>query len=225
MSGQMGSKLGSVAHLLGAVVLALFVPILAQATSAPPLIPCNPGTICIANQSGAATGSVAAGLSLSNADVTQIGAYTYGLGVSSLNFSTGSFITGSGSLQNGGQFNGGGSFTVSTTGTWNGFTGAIFTGTFDGPVTWTLVTPGCTTNCTYNLTGAVSGTWANGETVTGATTQLFFKTTKGKYAGGTITPESGTTFIFTPEPGTLGLMGTGMVGVGLMIRRRVKQQL
>src|SRR5882724_5776105 len=99
----------SVKHILFAAVLALLVPIMAQANSiSTPGIPCSPGTICIANQNGTATGSVAGGLSLSGADVTQIGMFTYGPGVSTLNFTTGSFITGSGSLANGGQFNGGG---------------------------------------------------------------------------------------------------------------------
>ena len=46
----------------------------------------------------------------------------------------------SGDLQMGGTFAGGGSFTITGNGT-NGIpNGTLFAGTFDGPVTWTLVT-------------------------------------------------------------------------------------
>ena len=127
-----------------------------------------------------------------------------------------------GSLQMGGTFNGGGSFVITSTGASGLPSGTLFNGSFTGPVTWTLVT---LSNGTHNyiLIGAVSGTWFNGLTVYGATTQLTINTGRG-FFNGTTTISSGDTNMVTsvPEPGTLGLLGTGLVGIAGAMHRKFK---
>jgi hypothetical protein len=209
-----------VRNVLIAAVLGLLVPTLAQATSIQ-IVNCNPGQVCISNQGGAAgtSGSGASTtFSLSGATVTVIGNMIQPPG-STLDFSTGTIF--SGSIGSHATFNGGGTFVVN--GTFAGFSGTIFTGSFSGLLSWDVVGI-CNANvsCTYNLTGTVNGTWYNGESLNGVTTQLFFKTKKGAYTGGTITPELGSTFIVTPEPSSLAFMGTGLLGMGLIVRRKVR---
>ena len=139
----------------------------------------------------------------------------------SVSFSTGALMAG-GSLQMGGTFAAGGSFLITGNGT-NGIpNGAIFSGTFSGPATWTLVTLANGTH-NYTLSGAVNGTWYNGSAVFGATTQLTINTGRG-FFNGTTSISSGDTNIVTsvPEPGTLGLLGTGLVGIAGAMHRKFK---
>lgn len=60
----------------------------------------------------------------------------------------------------------------------------IFTGSFDGPVTWTLLTLADGTHI-YTLTGTESGTWVTGATVTGVGVQLTANTGEGFYNSST----------------------------------------
>ena len=62
--------------------------------------------------------------------------------------------------------------------------GVLFTGTFDGPVTWTLVTLANGTH-NYTLTGSVSGWTGSGAPTEGATVQLTINTGKGFFNGST----------------------------------------
>jgi len=185
-------------------LLALALPLSAFAGS----------SVDFTNSGGTLSGS-SAGLSLTGSELIAVnglaggGLITGGLG--SVSFSTGSLA--SGSLQMGGTFNGGGSFDISGNGT-NGIpSGTIFSGSFSGPVTWTLVTLANGTH-NYTITGSITGTWYIGTTVNGATVQLTINTGKGFFNGST-TISSGDTNIATtvPEPGTLGLLGTGLVGL------------
>jgi hypothetical protein len=67
---------------------------------------------------------------------------------------TGALI--SGTLQMGGTFAAGGSFTITGNGSDGLPNGTIFSGTFNAPVTWTLITLGNGTH-NYTLTGTVIG--------------------------------------------------------------------
>jgi hypothetical protein len=140
-----------------------------------------------------------------------------GHSLGSVSFSTGALI--SGTIQTGGTFSDvGSSFVVIGKGNEVPHKGTIFSGAFVGPIAWTLVSQSGQ-NVVYTLSGEIQGTLWNGRFVTGTTTQTI-NSTNGQISLGIGHIRVGNTTILTPEPGTLGLLGTGLVAIAGMLRRK-----
>ena len=198
-------------RVLWLTVLALALPLTAFADS-----------VDFTNSGGILAGS-STGLSLTGSALIAVKGLN-GLGLVTGNdlggvtFSTGA-LTAGGSMQMGGTFAAGGSFTITGYGSSGIPNGTIFSGTFSGPVTWTLVALANGTH-NYTLTGALAGS-LNGTFSNGVTVQLTINTGHGFFNGRTHI-SSGDSNVVVPEPGSLSLLGTGLLGLAGVVRRKLK---
>jgi len=173
------------------------------------------------NNGGTLSGTNA-GLSLSGSTLVAVTGFNGG-GLVTGDLGTVSFSTGAltgGSLQMGGTFGSGGTFTIDGNGAGGLPTGVLFSGAFSGSVTWTLTTLANGTH-NYTLTGVVTGTMG-GVNVNAVTVQLTINTGKGLFNGSTTISGGDTTIAGTvPEPSTLTMFGTGIFALAGALRRKV----
>ncbi|HEX6504922.1 MAG TPA: PEP-CTERM sorting domain-containing protein [Terriglobales bacterium] len=164
-------------------------------------------------------------ISLSNSILTTVSggpcsAICHG-NLGSVTFTTGTLMSG-GSLSTGGTFGAGGMITVMGNGKNGVPSGTLFQGTFTS-ATWTVnALPGG--NNVFSFTGTIQGTGAFSGTP--AFTIQGSKIVHGNpfAAGGpgSVKWASGdTTAGVVPEPGSLSLLGTGVLGIAAMLRRKL----
>jgi hypothetical protein len=175
-------------------------------------------------------------VSITNAGIVSVGAQLRSYGpvntgssLGSVSFSTGALT--SGSILGGGTFAGGAgsSFIVNGSGAWlKALTGTnsthvtLFSGSFVGPVKWQLLSIGPHGwTYTFELSGTIRGKLWDGRTVNGTTTQYItlYKNQWRIDNKGDI--GLGTTTLAIPEPSTLGLLGTGLIGIAGTLRRKM----
>lgn len=154
-----------------------------------------------------------------------------GSGFASLNLGTVTFTTGTlatGSLAAGGTFNSGGTLTVTANGTWGGLSNGavIYSGSFSGTTNWSVA------GTSYVLSGPLSGalssalaallfpgcTGCNG---TGAGALTTLTVTGSVPFSSPAGISSGDINAAVPEPGTLALFGSGLLGIAGAIRRKL----
>jgi len=175
--------------------------------------------IDFSNSGGTLSGS-SAGFTLTGSTLIAVDGMSGGV-IRDGDLGTVSFTTGaltSGSLAQGATFAGGGSFTIESFA--NGGT-VLFSGSFSGPVTWTLVTLSNGTH-NYTLTGPLTGEM-HGADATAVTVQLTINTGKAFFNGSTLFAGGDTTVVSSsvPEPGSLDMFATGSLGMLGMMRRKL----
>lgn len=177
--------------------------------------------IDFSNQGGTLSGTNA-GLSLSGSTLIAVtgwnGSSTKITGdLGTVTFTTVA-LTG-GSLEMGGTFAAGGTFQIDGNGTGSLPNGALFSGSFSGPITWTETTLANHTH-NYTLTGVITGT-INGTTVNAVTVQLTINTGKAQFSGTTTISGGDTTIGSVPESSSLLLFGSGVIALLALTKRKL----
>lgn len=183
-----------------------------------PLAAFADNTIDFVNRGGTLTASNS-GLSLTGSELIAVdGLNGLKLGnMGTVSFTTGALNWGSTSCATAGlcaEFAGGGTFSIAGNGQHGVPSGTIFSGTFDGPVDWIRLG---SSRPEYLILGSVSG-WMNGTWVKDQPVWMVV-TIK---PNGTTKIVGETEITTVPEPGTLGLLGAGLVGIAGLLKRRAR---
>jgi len=197
------------------LALALALPIAAWASGIN--IVNRNGTILISNS----------GLQSIQSDLIQLNSKVAGTGhaLGKVNFNTGALS--SGTIWTGGTFSDvGSSFIVTGNGNQGVPKGTIFSGAFVGPITWTLISetgkgcPHAACKYAFQLSGNLQGQLWTGNTVNGSTVQNINAYYGQWLHDGTGHIGLGHT-VLTPEPGTVALLGNGLVRIASVVRRKL----
>ncbi len=206
------------------LVLALLAMALPMAAWADTITLTNQyGTIAITGMTGTG-GAGTIGVSTITSKGSELTAYNGivappGHALGSVSYSTG--VLESGTVSGGGVFSSvGSSFVVVGKGNYGEPKGTIFSGSFVGSIDWTLVSK-VGPKATYDLSGNLFGQLYTGRMVSGSTTQTIVVLNGQQLNQGTGHISMGSTGLSTPEPGTLGLLGTGLIGIAGMVRRKL----
>ena len=178
-------------------------------------------SVDFSNDGGTLSGS-SAGLTLTGSTLIAIVGWNGGSAPITGSLGAVSFTTGAltgGSLGMGATFAAGGTFEIDGNGTGGFPSGTLFSGTFSGPVTWTLTTLANGTH-NYTLTGVITGTMS-GVTVNGVSVQLTVNTGKSLFSESTLISGGDTTVASVPEPSSLALLGTGALALAGLARRKL----
>jgi PEP-CTERM motif-containing protein len=194
-----------------ALVLAVvaLVPVAARANTIN--ITSHFGTVSITN----------AGIVSQGSQLMSFNGITAGPGHSlgTVSFSTGALSTGD--VFTGGTFSSAGSsFVITGLGNGGQPKGVIFSGAFVGSISWIIVGTQGKFGVTYQLAGTVQGMLFNGHMITGKVTETIqtFKNQMVVDHRGNVILGS---LIAIPEPGTLGLFGTGLFAIAGVFRRKL----
>ncbi|HKS74573.1 MAG TPA: PEP-CTERM sorting domain-containing protein [Terriglobales bacterium] len=149
------------------------------------------------------------------------GGLVTGSNLGTINFTTGARV--SGGMGGNATFAPGGSIVITANGSGGLPTGVLFTGTFTGTTTWTVstVTIDGQQLYSYTLSGTISGQFSNGQTVSGQTFTISVLT-RQTFHGSIGIQTGGMSMMVTPEPGTLSLFGTGLIGLAGLARRKFR---
>lgn len=196
-------------HLLSLAVVVLLLPAALFASST--------ASVDLTNVGGTLTSMGNGGLTLTNSVLVSFDGIVGGGDLGSVTFTTGALT--SGSLQYGGTFAAGGTFSAYENGTHGMPNGVLFSGTFTS-ATWTLITLSNGSH-EYTLTGTLEGTLGNGAPSYGTTVQLTANTGMGYFTGSALL-SSGDSNVVVPEPGSLTLLGTGLLGIAGIIRHKMQ---
>ena len=144
-----------------------------------------------------------------------------GSNLGTINFTTGARV--SGGMGGNATFAPGGSIVITANGTGGLPAGVLFTGSFTSTTTWTLSTMSIDgqTVYAYTLSGTISGVFSNGQAVSGQVFTMSVLTLQTFH--GSIGINNGSmSMVVTPEPGTLSLFGTGLIGLAGFARRKLR---
>lgn len=230
----MASRQSASLRLLGQALffglLACLSPIVASAQGSNTCIASVP-SICVFNSGGQGTyvagsgffmdgsnGSSASILNLLEEGTDQV----KGTNLGTLSLSTGVFtpLTTKG-FGGDGTF-GNGTLSIVNTTNFEGFSGTLFTGSLTN-ISWVALGQNKQNgDYTYELLGTLTGTFEGKTPIGGTTAQMYFQSKTPWTGKGPISLGAGSSQFVVPEPASMSLMGTGLMGLAFLVRKRLK---